>query len=195
MTLPALFFDLFATLAVLGGAMVVLSRNPMHSVMWLIFCFFNAAGLFFLLDAEFLGVILILVYVGAVMVLFVFVIMMLEVNIARMREGFLRHLPIGGPVALILFAEMVAAGFSGIFSPARTGIVGHLGSEVNNTVEIGKELYTHYLLGFELAAIILLVALIGAVVLTLRARKDARYQNIARQVAVKKDERLRKVRM
>ncbi|RMH52872.1 MAG: NADH-quinone oxidoreductase subunit J [Zetaproteobacteria bacterium] len=195
MSLITLFFDLFATLAVLGGAMVVLSRNPMHSVMWLIFCFFNAAGLFFLLDAEFLGVILILVYVGAVMVLFVFVIMMIEVNVAQMREGFLRYLPIGGPIALILFAEMVAAGFSGIFSTARTGVVGHLGGQVDNTVEIGKELYTRYLLGFELAAIILLVALVGAVVLTLRARKDARYQNIARQVAVKKEERLRKVRM
>ncbi len=193
--LETLFFDLFGGLAVLGAMMVVLSRNPMHSVMWLIFCFFNASGLFFLLDAEFLGIIIILIYVGAVMVLFVFVIMMLEVKLAQIREGFLRYVPVGGTIALILFAEMVAAAFSGVFSPAYMGVAGHLGGDVNNAVEIGKELYTRYLLGFELAAIILLVALVGAVVLTLRSRKDVRYQNIAAQVAVKKSERLRKVRM
>jgi len=193
--LEPIFFYLFGGLAIIGGLLVVVSRNPMHSVMWLIFCFFNAAGLFFLLDAEFIGIITILIYVGAVMVLFIFVIMMLEVNIARMREGFLNNLPLGGMIAVLIFIEMASAGFSGVFSAAQMGTAVHLGQEVNNTVEIGKELYTHYLLAFELAAIILLAALVGAIVLTLRSRKDAHYQNISAQINVKKSERLRKVRM
>jgi len=193
--LESAFFYLFGGLAIVAASLVVLSRNPMHSVMWLIFCFFNAAGLFFLLDAEFIGIITILIYVGAVMVLFIFVIMMLEVNVARMREGFLQNLPIGGMIAIILFIEMAGAGFSGVFSVDHMGVAVHFGQEINNTVEIGKELYTRYLLGFELAAIILLAALIGAIVLPLRSRKDANYQNISDQVNVKKSERLRKVRM
>ncbi len=191
--LETFFFDLFAGLAVLAAMGVVLARNTMHSVMWLIFCFFNAAGLFFLLDAEFLGIILILIYVGAVMVLFMFVVMMLEINTAKLREGFLQYLPTGGLIAAVLLVEFIAAARSGVFE-SKAGI-GHLGREVNNTVEIGKILYTKYLLGFEVAAVILLVALIGAIVLTLRARKDAKYQNISRQVNVRKEERLRKVRL
>ncbi|MDQ6950785.1 MAG: NADH-quinone oxidoreductase subunit J [Mariprofundales bacterium] len=193
--LESIFFYLFGGLATIGALLVVLSRNPMHSVMWLIFCFFNAAGLFFLLDAEFIGIITILIYVGAVMVLFIFVIIMLEVNVARMREGFLHHLPLGGMIAMLVFIEMASAGFSGVFSAEQMGTAVHLGQEVNNTAEIGKELYTHYLLGFELAAIILLAALVGSVVLTIRSRKDAKYQNIPAQIAVKKSDRLRKVRM
>ncbi len=193
--LEPLFFNLFGGLAILAATLVVVSRNPMHSVMWLIFCFFNSAGLFFLLGAEFIGIITILVYVGAVMVLFVFVIILLDVNIARMRAGFVKSLPIGGLMALMLFIEMAAAGVSGVFSSATMGQAVQFGQEVNNTAEIGKELYTRYLLGFELAAVILLAALVGAVVLTLRSRKDANYQDIAAQVAVKKRDRLRKVRM
>ena len=187
------FFYLFATMAVIGGLGVVLSRNTVHSVMSLIFCFFNAAGLFFMLDAEFLGIVLILVYVGAVMVLFLFVVMMLEVNAVKMKEGFLLYLPVGGVVALVLFIELVAAASSGVFAvkPA----VGQMAQHVNNTVEIGKVLYTKYLLGFEVAAIILLVALVGAVVLTIRSRKDAKYQNISAQVNVRKEDRIRKVRI
>jgi len=189
------FFYLFATMVVIGGMAVVLARNTMHSVMFLIFCFFNAAGLFFLLDAEFLGIILILIYVGAVMVLFMFVIMMLEVNQAKLREGFLQYLPMGGLIAVLLLIEFIAAANSGVFDTESIAAVGHLGQDVNNTVEIGKILYTQYLLGFEIAAIILLVALVGAIVLTLRTRKDAKYQNISKQVNVRKEDRLRKVRM
>ncbi len=189
------FFYLFATMAVIGGLGVVLSKNTMHSVVSLIFCFFNAAGLFFLLDAEFLGVILILIYVGAVMVLFMFVIMMLEVNKAQLREGFLQYLPTGGLIAGVLLIEFIGASSSGVFHTDAIAAVGHLGKEVNNTVEIGKILYTQYLLGFEIAAIILLVALVGAVVLTLRTRQDSKYQNISKQVHVRKEDRLRKVRM
>jgi len=189
------FFYLFAAMAIVGGMGVVLARNTMHSVMFLIFCFFNSAGLFFLLDAEFLGVILILIYVGAVMVLFMFVIMMLEVNQAKLREGFLQYLPMGGMIALILLVEFIAATSSGVFHTDAIIAAGHIGKDVNNTVEIGKILYTQYLLGFEIAAIILLVALVGAIVLTLRTRKDAKYQNISKQVNVRKEDRLRKVRM
>jgi len=193
--LEAGFFYLFAAMSVIGGMGVVLARNTMHSVMFLIFCFFNTAGLFFLLDAEFLGIILILIYVGAVMVLFMFVIMMLEVNKAKLKEGFLQYLPIGGVIALILLIELIAASSSGVFNTETIAAVGHFGKDVNNTVEIGKVLYTQYLLGFEIAAIILLVALVGAIVLTLRTRKDAKYQNISKQVNVRKEDRLRKVRM
>ncbi|ATX78887.1 NADH dehydrogenase subunit J [Mariprofundus aestuarium] len=193
--LETAFFYMFGGLAVLSGMGVVLARNTMHSVMFLIFCFFNASGLFFLLDAEFLGIILILIYVGAVMVLFMFVIMMLEVNVAKLREGFLQYLPLGGMIAAILMIEFIAAASSGVFAEGAMATAAHIGQEVNNTKEIGKVLYTKYLLGFEIAAIILLVALIGAVVLTIRERKDAKYQNMSAQVKVRREDRVRKVSM
>ncbi|TLS68205.1 NADH-quinone oxidoreductase subunit J [Mariprofundus erugo] len=193
--LETVFFDLFAGLSVIAGMGVVLARNTMHSVMFLIFCFFNAAGLFFMLDAEFLGVIMILIYVGAVMVLFTFVVMMLEINTARLREGFLQYLPVGGLIAIVLMIEFIGAASSGVFTSGAMATAEHLPQQVNNTVEIGQILYTKYLLGFEIAAIVLLVALVGAVVLTLRTRKDAKYQKIAAQVNVRKEDRMRKVRM
>ncbi|MBF0281397.1 MAG: NADH-quinone oxidoreductase subunit J [Zetaproteobacteria bacterium] len=189
------FFYLFAGLAVFSALGVVVAKNTMHSVMFLIFCFFNAAGLFFMLDAEFLGIILILIYVGAVMVLFMFVIMMLDVNQSRLREGFLQYLPMGGVLAVVLLIELIGASVSGVFGSEKMASAAHMGKDINNTVEIGKELYTKYLLGFEIAAIILLVALVGAIVLTLRARKDAKYQVISKQVNVRKEDRLRKVKM
>jgi NADH-quinone oxidoreductase subunit J len=193
--IEAFFFYIFGAMTLVAGAGVVVARNTMFSVMWLIFCFFNASALFFMLDAEFLGIILILVYVGAVMVLFMFVVMMLEVNKAKLREGFLQYLPTGGMIALILLAEFIGAAFSGVFNNDTIAAVGHLGKEVNNTVEIGKVLYTQYLLSFEIAAIILLVALVGAVVLTLRTRDDVKYQNISRQVNVRKEDRMKTVKV
>ena len=193
--LETAFFYLFGGLAVVSSLGVILSKNTMYSGMWLIMSFFNASGLFFLLDAEFLGIILILIYVGAVMVLFMFVVMMLEVNEVIKREGWLQYLPVGGMIALILFIELVAASSSGLFGSAEMATAAHLGGDINNTVEIGKILYTEYLLGFEIAAIILLVALVGAIVLTLRERKDAKYQNISKQVNVRKEDRLTKVSM
>jgi len=189
------FFYMFAGLAVISALAVVLSRNSVHAVMSLILCFFNAAGLFFLLDAEFVGIILILVYVGAVMVLFMFVVMLLEVNFVNMREGMLKYLPIGGVVALVLFAEIIATASSGVFSPEGIPNPGHVAQQINNTVEIGKMLYTKYLLGFEIAAIVLLVALVGAIVLTLRVRTDVKYQNISKQVNVNPADRMHKVKM
>ena len=193
--LETVFFNLFAGLAVLSAMGVVLARNTMHSVMFLIFCFFNAAGLFFLLDAEFLGIILILIYVGAVMVLFMFVVMMLQINVAKAREGFLQYLPLGGMISVILLIEFIAAASSGVFSTGAKATAQHMPQSINNTEEIGQILYTKYLLGFEIAAIILLVALIGSIVLTLRGRKDAKYQNMSEQVKASKADRLRKVRM
>ncbi|MFQ5519344.1 MAG: NADH-quinone oxidoreductase subunit J, partial [Mariprofundus sp.] len=166
--LETAFFYLFAGLSIFAGMGVVLSRNTMHSVMFLIFCFFNAAGLFFMLDAEFLGIILILIYVGAVMVLFMFAIMMLEVNVSKLREGFQQYLPLGGMIAVILFIEFIAASSSGVFAEGANATAAHFAQDVNNTKEIGKVLYTKFLLGFEIAAINLLVALIGSIVLVIR---------------------------
>jgi len=193
--LETAFFDLFAGLAIVSGIGVVLARNTMHSVLFLIFCFFNASGLFFLLDAEFLGIILILIYVGAVMVLFMFVIMMLEVNVSKLKEGVLQYLPLGGMIAVLLLIEFIAAASSGVFTQGVKASAVHLGQEINNTEQIGQILYTKYLLGFEIAAIILLVALVGAIVLTIRSRKDAKYQNISAQVKVRREDRIRKVRI
>jgi len=193
--LETVFFNLFSGLAILSALGVVLARNTMHSVMFLIFCFFNASGLFFLLDAEFLGIILILIYVGAVMVLFMFVVMMLEINVAKAREGFLQYLPLGGMISVILLIEFIAAASSGVFSTGAKATAEHMPQSINNTEEIGQLLYTKYLLGFEIAAIILLVALIGSIVLTLRERKDAKYQDMSAQVKASKADRLRKVRM
>ena len=193
--LETAFFNLFAGLSIFAGLGVVLSRNTMHAVMFLIFCFFNAAGLFFLLDAEFLGIILILIYVGAVMVLFMFAIMMLEINVSKMRDNFQQYLPLGGMIAVILMIEFIAASTTGVFTEGAKATAEHFAQDVNNTKEIGYVLYTKYLLGFEIAAIILLVALVGAIVLTIRGRKDAKYQNISKQVNVRREDRVRKVSM
>ncbi|MEE9374835.1 MAG: NADH-quinone oxidoreductase subunit J [Rhizobiaceae bacterium] len=187
MSVIAIFFYLFATVTVASAFMVIAARNPVHSVMFLILAFFNASGLFMLMGAEFLALILIVVYVGAVAVLFLFVVMMLDVDFAELREGFLQYLPIGGVIGAVLAIELIFV-FTSINLDVGTGAVVAVQpipdlAEVSNIKAIGDLLYTKYIFFFQLAGLILLIAMIGAIVLTLSHRKDVKRQNIADQVA------------
>jgi len=187
MTIAAAFFYLFAVLTVAAGLMVIAARNPVHAVLFLIFAFFNAAGLFVLLGAEFLAMILVVVYVGAVAVLFLFVVMMLDVDFAELRAGFIKNAPLGALIGLILLAELVlVVGFRiiepGALAAASTPIP-TAGSGITNTEAIGRVLYTKYAFYFEAAGLILLVAMVGAIVLTLRHKEGVKRQSIAAQVA------------
>jgi len=183
MTLPLFFFYVFAIIAVASAFMVIVSRNPVHSVLFLILTFVNAAGLFMLAGAEFLALMLIVVYVGAVAVLFLFVVMMLDIDFAELRAGFVRYLPLGALVAIILAAELVFAvgawSAGGIDLAARAAPVV---SDKSNIQQVGELLYTRYIFLFEAAGIVLLVAMIGAIVLTHRQRGGVRGQNISQQV-------------
>ena len=175
-------FYLFAALVVASATMVIFARNPVHSVLWLILAFFNAAGLMVLLSAEFIAMLLVIVYVGAVAVLFLFVVMMLDIDFAELRAGFVANVPLGGLIALILFLELVtgiAAWKAGALTNAQRAAPAP--SDVPNIEAIGQLLYTRYIFLFELAGLILLVALIGAVVLTHRARGGVNVQNISKQ--------------
>ncbi|MGH6719813.1 MAG: NADH-quinone oxidoreductase subunit J [Alphaproteobacteria bacterium] len=198
MFVEALAFYLFAGVAVASGVMVIAARNAVHSVLFLILAFFNSAGLFVLLGAEFLAMILVVVYVGAVAVLFLFVVMMLDVNVARLREGFARFLPVGGAIGLVLLVELllVLGGWTlGVDVGARAGAPTPPPLDVHNTRALGDILYTDYVYLFQAAGLVLLVAMIGAIVLTLRAREGVKRQRIARQVARRPEEtvELRKV--
>ncbi|MFX4222455.1 MAG: NADH-quinone oxidoreductase subunit J [Thalassobaculum sp.] len=182
MALQALVFYLFAFVAVASGVMVVTSRNPVHSVLFLILAFFNAAGLFVLMGAEFLAMILVVVYVGAVAVLFLFVVMMLDINFVELRQGFARYLPIGGLIGLVLLAELVLVAGVWTFSPEVTAsAAAPIPEGVTNTEALGQVIYTHYVLPFQAAGLILLVAMIGAIVLTLRSRPGVKRQSIDQQ--------------
>jgi NADH-quinone oxidoreductase subunit J len=186
MTVPALFFYLFSGVAVASAFMVIAGRNPVHSVLWLILTFVNAAGLFLLIGAEFLAMILVVVYVGAVAVLFLFVVMMLDVDFAELREGFLQYLPVGALVGLIFLVELVLVVGSWVTSPGITSAITQPipnASQVTNTEAIGRVLYTTYVHYFQLAGIVLLVAMIGAIVLTLHHRPNVKRQNISAQNA------------
>src|SRR5205809_5136190 len=179
-------FYVFAALAVASGVMVVSSRNPVHSVLFLILAFFNAAGLFVLIGAEFLAMILVIVYVGAVAVLFLFVVMMLDIDFVQLRSGFVRYLPIGALVGFILLAELVLVIGSWAVAPAvpsAAAVSAAGGVAMTNTRALGNILYTRYLFAFQAAGLILLVAMIGAIVLTLRHRADVRRQSIPAQLA------------
>ena len=186
MIIQAILFYVFAAIAVAAGVLVVSSRNPVHSVLFLILAFFNTAGMFVLIGAEFLAMILVIVYVGAVAVLFLFVVMMLNIDFTDLRSGFVRYLPVGALVGLILLAELilvigswaVAPSVPAAATPSAAG-----GMALTNTRALGDILYTRYLLGFQVAGLILLVAMIGAIVLTLRRRADVRRQSIAAQLA------------
>lgn len=186
MVFQALAFYLFALVAVGAAVMVISSRNPVHAVLFLILAFFNAAALFILIGAEFLGMILVVVYVGAVAVMFLFVVMMLDINFAELRQGFLRYLPIGAVVGLVLLAELLIVLGGWTVAPDAVASIGApmpAADEVTNTRALGQLLYTHYVFLFQGAGVILLIAMIGAIVLTLRRREGARRQDIAAQVA------------
>ena len=186
MTLAPAFFYLFAFVTVAAGFMVIAAKNPVHAVLFLILAFFNAAGLFVLLGAEFLAMILIIVYVGAVMVLFLFVIMMLDVNFSELRGGFTKFLPVGGLIGAILLGELLLAVTAWTFAPQASTLVADRippAEQISNTEAIGQVLYTKYVYFFQLSGLILLVAMIGAIVLTLRHRVGIKRQNIGVQVA------------
>ncbi|WP_099866433.1 NADH-quinone oxidoreductase subunit J [Pararhizobium haloflavum] len=186
MGLQAVFFYLFAFVAVASAFMVIAARNPVHSVLFLILTFFNAAGLFLLTGAEFLAIILLVVYVGAVAVLFLFVVMMLDVDFAQLRSGFLEYAPVGALVGLILAGELIIVLGGATFSPeiAASGAQAIPAlSDRSNTGALGDVLYTDYIYFFQIAGLILLVAMIGAIVLTLRHRENIKRQDISRQVA------------
>ncbi|MDK2745836.1 MAG: NADH-quinone oxidoreductase subunit J [Brevundimonas sp.] len=182
--LQGLAFYLLAATAVVSGLLVVTARNPVHSVLWLILAFFSAAGLFVLLGAEFLAMLLVVVYVGAVAVLFLFVVMMLDVDFLKLREGYAKYLPIGGVVAAVLLAEMIVVSSAVIQGGATAGLTGPGAPDpdMSNVEAIGRVLYTDYIYFFQAAGIVLLIAMIGAITLTLRHKPHIKRQNIADQV-------------
>lgn len=189
--LPTLTFYVFAGITLLAAALVITARNPVHSVFFLILSFFSSAGLFVLLGAEYIAMTLIIVYVGAVAVLFLFVVMMLDIDIAALRAGFMRNLRAGILVAAAILTELALAFYSAL---ARPGLFAEASQpippadHINNTRAIGNVLYTYYIYPFQLAGIVLLVAMIGAIVLTLRSRPGVRKQVIAKQLARKRED-------
>lgn len=184
--LQGIAFYLLATVAVVSALLVVTARNPVHSVLWLILSFFSAAGLFVLLSAEFLAMLLVVVYVGAVAVLFLFVVMMLDVDFVRLREGYARYLPLGGVVAAVLLAEMIVVSLTVASGGAAAGAAAPVVSEdISNAEAIGRVLYTDYVYIFQAAGIVLLIAMIGAIVLTLRHKPHIKRQDIFTQVGRK----------
>ncbi|KAF0193286.1 MAG: NADH-quinone oxidoreductase subunit J [Gammaproteobacteria bacterium] len=195
MAIEPVIFWVFSTILVLSAGAVVTVRNPVHAVIFLVLAFFTSAAIWILLEAEFLALALVLVYVGAVMVLFLFVVMMLDINVAPLREGFVRNLWVGIPVLAIVIYELWVVvgekqfGLDKVAAPA-----GHA-ADYSNTKELGGILYTVYMYPFELAAVILLVAIVAAIALTLRRRPQTRYQDPAQQVLVKRGDRVRLVKM
>ena len=184
-------FYAFAAVLLVSGVRVITARNPVHSALYLVLAFFTAAALWLLLRAEFLAIALVVVYVGAVMVLFLFVVMMLDINLERVREGFWRNLPLALVVGGILVAEMIAVLANRHFAvDPKMPAAGY-----SNTKALGRILYTDYAYAFEIAAVVLLVAIIAAIALTLRERKDTRKQDPSRQVRVRREERVRLVSM
>jgi len=191
MIIQALAFYLFAGICTLSAVMVISARNPVHSVLFLILAFFNAAALFVLLGAEFLAMILVVVYVGAVAVLFLFVVMMLDINFVSLRRGLWKYMPIGALIALILVAELVFILASWSHESVQSGeqnIFANLSLEGDNTEALGLVLYTDYFFLFQLSGMVLFVAMIGAIVLTLRQRPGVKRQNITRQNTLSRDQ-------
>ncbi len=198
--IQALVFYLFSAILIASAVMVIAARNPVHSVLFLILAFFNAAGLFVLMGAEFLAMILVVVYVGAVAVLFLFVVMMLDINFVALREGFMRYLPIGALVGLILLAELalavgVWAGAPNALEIARQVSPTPDPNTIPNTLALGRVIYTDYVYVFQASGLVLLVAMIGAIVLTLRERAGVRRQVVARQVGRRREESIAVVKV
>jgi NADH-quinone oxidoreductase subunit J len=189
----AILFYAFATVLLVAGLCVITARNPVHAALFLVLAFFTASAIWLLLRAEFLAITLLLVYVGAVMVLFLFVVMMLDINIERMREGFWKNLPLAIVVGGIMMAEMAAVLWGRTFGVAPQPVPRP--ADYSNTRELGRLLYTDYAYAFEVAAVILLVAIVAAIALTLRGRKDTRRQDPSLQVKVRREDRVRLVSM
>ena len=189
-------FYVFAAILLFAAFRVITARNPVHAALFLVLAFFQAAAIWILLQAEFLAIALVLVYVGAVMVLFLFVVMMLDINLDGARQGFWKHFPLAGTVGAIIALEMSYVLMGGFRDPAKfANEAGTLGTQVSNTKELGMVLYSEYVYPLEIAAVILLVAIIAAIALTLRERKDSKHQNPADQVRVKSKDRVRLVKM
>jgi len=195
MSFEKFLFYVFAAVLLFAAVMVITRRNPVHSVLFLVLAFFNAAGLWMLAEAEFLAIVLVLVYVGAVMVLFLFVVMMLDVDLAAMRAGFIRYLPIGALVAGAMLVEMLMVVGPKYFGLDVYGAPAARAADYNNTAELGSQIYTVYMYPFEIAAVILLVGIIAAISLTLRRRPETKYQDVSKQVKVKRADRVRLVKM
>jgi len=188
-------FYVFAAILVFAASRVITVRNPVFAAMFLVLAFFTCAGIWMLLEAEFLAITLVLVYVGAVMVLFLFVVMMLDINVEPMREGFVSYLPVGLLVGAIMLVEMVFLITQRYFKSENFPAPARAGADVSNTEELGKLLYSEYLFQFEIAAVILLVAIVAAIALTMRRRPETKYQKPSEQIGVTKDQRLRIVQM
>ena len=192
MEFKTVLFYVFSLILVLAASRVITDRNPVHAALFLVLSFFSAAGIWMLLKAEFLAIVLVLVYVGAVMVLFLFVVMMLDINIDKMREGFWGYLPFAAVIGVLIVLEMSAVLLSG-FRP--DAAVPAISANLGNTKELGKLIYTQYVYAFEIAAVILLVAIVAAVALTMRKRKDSKYFSPSAAVKVKASDRIRIVSM
>ena len=195
MTLEKLIFYVLAAVVILAAVMVVTRRNPVHSALFLILAFFACSGIWLLAEAEFLAIVLVLVYVGAVMVLFLFVLMMLDIDLAVLRAGFIKLLPLGLIMAIALAAELILIVGPGNFGLDQYAAPARAAADYSNTAELGSVLYTVYMYPFEIAAVILLVAIIAAIGLTMRKREDTKYIDPADQVLVKRDDRVRMVSM
>jgi NADH-quinone oxidoreductase subunit J len=195
MNIQPFVFYAFAAILLCAALLVVFSRNPVHSALWLVLSFFSAAGVWLLLEAEFLAIALVLVYVGAVMVLFLFVVMMLDVNFAKMRERFRSYIPVGATVGILVLVEMALVLIGGYLSSGVVPGPAPAPANFSNTRMLGLQIYTDYAYPFEIAAVILLVAIIAAIALTHRRRKETKYQNPAQQVKVHPKDRLRVLHM
>ena len=195
MNFETFIFYLFSAILLFAAVRVITARNPVHSALFLVLAFFTAAGLWVLLEAEFLAITLVLVYVGAVMVLFLFVVMMLDINLDKLREGFWDYLPLAAIVAVLMMLEMAVVLGGKYFGLVQMPAPMAHGPEYSNTKELGRLLYTEYVYPFEIAAVILLVAIVAAIALTLRRRQHTKHQDPARQVRVKRQDRVRLVSM